>query len=387
MKRIPSIDIARGLVMVIMALDHTRDMLHANAIVQSPTDMATTTPILFFTRWITHLCAPSFVFLSGVSAYISLKNGKDLSAGRRFLLTRGIWLVILEFTVVNLGLFFDIRFRLFIFEVIAAIGTGFIFLSFLSRLSPRVLAIMGLALIFGHELIDRAPMPSNTILQFFGSLLFGPGVFPLSSTRLFVVAYPVLPWLGIMLTGFAAGKLFERPVSDRQLIFRRIGWTALALFLLLRAANVYGDPSPWTAQRNFVYTMLSFLNVSKYPPSLLFCLCMLGILMLVLSAIEGKENAVTRTLSVYGQTPLIYFLAHLYIIHGFMLFLALVQGYPLSSLDFGPFQEGRPAKTWGISLGYVYMVYVTVVVLLYPLCRWYGRYKMLHKEKKWLRYL
>ena len=373
--------------MVIMALDHTRDMLHANAIVQSPTDLATTTPILFFTRWITHLCAPSFVFLSGVSAYISLKNGKDLRTGRRFLLTRGIWLVILEFTFVNLGLFFDLRFRLFIFEVIAVIGTGFIFLSFLSRLSPRVLAIMGLVVIFGHELIDRAPMPSNTTLQFFGSLLFGPGVFPLPAKRLFAVAYPVLPWLGIMLTGFAAGRLFERPVSDRRRIFRWIGWTALALFLLLRAANVYGDPSPWAAQRNFVYTVLSFLNVSKYPPSLLFSLCMLGILMLVLSVMEGKENAVTRTFSVYGQTPLIYFLAHLYIIHGFMLFLALVQGHPLSSLDFSPFQFGRPAKTWGVSLGYVYLVYVTVVALLYPLCRWYGRYKMLHREKKWLRYL
>lgn len=387
MKRIPSIDIARGLVMVIMALDHTRDFFLTNALAQSPTNMATTTPLLFFTRWITHLCAPSFVFLSGVSAYISLKNGKDPVAGGRFLLTRGIWLLILEFTIMCFGLSFDVHFRMFIFEVIATIGAGFILLSFLSRFSPKTLLITGLILIFGHDCISFVPMPANTILQFFGSLLFGPGAFPITPNLLFVVAYPVLPWLGIMLTGFAAGRLFERPAAERKKIFLRIGLASLGLFLLVRCINIYGDPAPWSVQKNAIFTILSFLNVTKYAPSLLFTLCMLGILLLLLSAIEGKDNAITRVLLVYGKTPLFYFIVHLYLIHLIMFLLVLMQGYPLSDLIFANFKQGRPKDSWGLTLPYIYPIWIGVVLLLFPLCRWYGRYKVAHREKKWLRYL
>jgi uncharacterized membrane protein len=387
MKRIPSIDIARGLVMVIMALDHTRDFLHMDAITQNPTNMATTSFVLFFTRWITHLCAPSFVFLSGVSAYISLNNGRDQRAGRRFLLSRGIWLLILEFTIINFSFWFDIHFRVFIFEVIATIGAGFILLSFLSRFSPRTLLIIGLLIIFGHDCIAFVPMPTTPVLKFSGSLLFGPGAFPFPLNRLFVIAYPVLPWLGIMLTGFAAGRLFERPVIQRKKLFRRIGLSSLGLFLLIRAANIYGDPSPWTIQKNPVFTALSFLNLSKYPPSLQFTLCMLGILLLLLSVIEGRDNSLTRGLSVYGKTPLFYFIIHLYIIHSFAVLLILSQGYHLSDLVFAPFKQGRPADNWGLSLPYIYLIWIGLVALLFPLCRWYGRYKAAHPEKKWLRYL
>jgi uncharacterized membrane protein len=418
MKRIPSIDIARGLVMVIMALDHTRDMLHADALTQSPTDMATTTPILFFTRWITHLCAPSFVFLSGVSAYISMRNGQDPRTSRRFLLSRGIWLLVLEFTLVNFAIWFDVHFKVLIFEVIAAIGSGFIALSFLSRFSPRTLLIIGLIIIVGHDSISFFPMPAGTAFQFAGSLLFGPGAFPLSPNFLFVVGYPILPWLGIMLTGFAAGRLFERPAADRKKLFRRKGLAALGAFLLLRAANIYGDPAHWTVQTRPFFTILSFLNVSKYPPSLLFTLCMLGILLLILSGLEGRTNgantigsrrsaaeaganaaagpntltngrsgAAARILSVYGKTPLFYFLLHLYIIHSFMLLLILLQGYHLSDLSFAAFRQGRPSPKWGLSLGYIYPIWIGVVALLFPVCRWYGRYKLAHRDKKWLRYL
>jgi uncharacterized membrane protein len=371
--------------MVIMALDHTRDMLYLNA--QDPMNMATTTPALFFTRWITHLCAPSFVFLAGVSAYIVLKNGQDPRALRRFLLSRGIWLVILEFSLVNFGLFFDVRFRQFLFEVIATIGVGFIALSFLSRLSTPTLLITGLVLVFGHELISMAPMPSNSVLQVTGSLLFGPGAFPLSATRLFVVAYPIIPWLGIMLTGYAAGRLFDRPAADRKKIFRRIGLAALGLFLLLRGANLYGDPSHWAVQKNTVYTVLSFLEVSKYPPSLLFSLCMLGILLLALSVIEGTDNRLTRVLIVYGRAPLFYFIVHLYVIHTIMLIVLLLQGYHFSDMIFVSLKLGRPEGRSGLSLPWIYLLWVGVVLLLFPLCRWYGRYKAAHREKKWLRYL
>ena len=385
MKRIPSIDIARGLVMVIMALDHTRDYLHIHA-AQSPTDLATTTPILFFTRWITHLCAPTFVFLSGASAWLSLNGGAPIATSRRFLLKRGFILIVIEFTLVNFGLSFDLRFRLFIFEVIATIGSGLILVSLLSRLSPKIVLAIACLLFFGHDLIFRLPMPANSVLGFIGSLLFGPGAFPYAPGRLFVIAYPVLPWLGIMLAGFCAGQLFTLPIQKRRVLFLRLGLGALALFVLLRLSNWYGDPVPWTHQRSGVYTFLSFMNLGKYPPSLLFSLATLGILLLILSAAEGRDNALTRFLLVYGRVPLFYFVVHIYLIHLLLLLTVTLQGYPWSSLDFGPFRFGRPDHA-GLSLGGVYLVWAAVVLALYPLCRWYGRYKARHKEKIWLRYL
>lgn len=383
MRRLASIDIARGLVMVIMALDHTRDLLHINAVVQSPTDLTTTTPLLFFTRWVTHLCAPSFVFLSGISAYLALKAGSPA----RFLLTRGIWLIIVEFTLVNFAMSFDVHFRLFLFEVIATIGAGFILLYLLCRLSPAILAAIGLALVFGHDLASLIPSPSNGFARFVLTLFFSPGAFPLPGGRLFVVAYPILPWLGIMLLGFASGRFFERSIFERKRIFLRLGLASIALFLVIRGVNVYGDPAPWAVQKTGVLTVLSFLNLTKYPVSLSFSLCMLGILMGVLWLAEGGDNRLTRVLQVYGRTPLFYFIIHFFLIHSLMLFLVLAQGHSLSDLPFGPFLEGRPTPHWGLSLGWVYGIWGSVVVTMFPLCRWYGAYKARHKEWWWLRYL
>jgi uncharacterized membrane protein len=383
MKRLPSIDIARGLVMVIMALDHARDLL-GYATLQNPLDLKTTTPILFFTRVVTHLCAPTFVFLSGVSAYLSL--GADSSAGRRFLLKRGIVLVLIEFTLVNFALNFDIHFRLFVFEVIATIGSGMILLSFLSRLPSKAIIVIAFLLIFGHDLINLVPMPAGPVLGFLGSLLFGPGAFKITSNCLFVIAYPVLPWLGIMLAGFAAGRLFTLPVQRRRPILLRLGLAALMLFVVLRFLNVYGDPNPWSAQKSAGYTFLSFINVTKYPPSLLFTLITVGVLLIILSLVEEKDNVCTRILLNYGQVPLFYFILHLYLIHGLLLLIVLLQGYHWADLPFGAFQVGRPAGA-GLSLGWVYLVWVVVVVSLYPLCGWYRKYKAAHKEVRWLRYL
>jgi uncharacterized membrane protein len=393
MKRIPSIDIARGLVMVIMALDHTRDYFHIHA-AQSPTDLTTTTPVLFFTRWITHLCAPTFVFLSGISAWLSLygdpASGAQppsvLQTRRHFLLTRGLVLIAIEFILVNFGLLFDLRFRIFLFEVIATIGSGLVLLSLLSRLSPKVVMVIACLLFFGHDLVVGIPMPANPVLGFIGSLLFGPGAFPLASGRLLVIAYPVLPWLGIMLAGFCAGRLFTLPMQKRRTLFLRLGVSALALFVLLRLSNWYGDPVRWTTQKNGIFTFLSFMNLSKYPPSLLYSLATLGILLLIFSAAEGRDNAFTRFLLVYGRAPLFYFVVHIYLIHLLMLLMVTFQGYPLSSLDFSSFKFGRPDHA-GLSLGAVYLVWAAVVLALYPLCRWYGSYKARHKEKPWLRYL
>lgn len=385
MKRISSIDIARGLVMVIMALDHVRDMLHEGSQLHNPTDMATTTPVFFFTRWITHLCAPTFVFLAGTSAFVSLKKGEDPRAGRKFLLSRGIWLLVLEFTLVNFALFFDIRFRSFIFEVIATIGAGFILLSFLSRFSPKTLLIIAIILIAGHDLVLMVPMPSNKLLNLAGSLLFGPGAFPFANGRIFVVAYSILPWFGIMLAGYSAGSLMDKPASQRKKIWRKLCFGSLTLFLILRGINLYGDPAKWSVQKSGILTFLSFLNVSKYPPSLLFTILMLGILFGVLALVEGRDNRFNRILTVYGRTPLFYFITHLFVIHTILVLILLAQGY--KDLSFGPFKFGRPGKTGGISLASVYLVWIALVAAFYPVCQWYGRYKAAHKEKKWLRFL
>jgi len=385
MKRIHSIDFARGLVMIIMTLDHTRDFLYTG-VALDPTNLAMTTPILFFTRWITHFCAPSFVFLSGVSAYLSVKSRPDPRMNRRFLLTRGIWLVILEFTVVNFFLWWDIHFRTLIFEVIATIGCGFIILSFLYRMSPKLLGILGLLIIFGHEATSTI-MVKNPVLNFVGALFLGRAAFPVTPNLLLVIGYPILPWLGIMLAGFSCGRLFELSAEDRKKHLLRIGGAAICLFILLRATNLYGNPSPWSVQKNAVFTLLSFINYNKYPPSLCFTLVTLGGLFVLLPLSERWENKATKIVSVYGKTPLFYFLIHLGVIHVLMFVMVFVQGYHVSDLVFGTLQSGRPATGTGISLPWVYVVWLGVVGLLYPLCRSYGRYKMSHPEKKWLRYL
>lgn len=394
MKRIPSIDVARGLVMVIMALDHSRDLLHIHAD-QSPTNLATTTGILFFTRWITHLCAPAFVFLSGTSAFLYLFGAKapvpvttseDIRSKRRFLLTRGIVLVLMEFTVINFGLFFDVRFRLFMFEVIATIGTGMILLSFLSRLPLKVIIPLAALLIFCHDLFSPDMLPAAGPIHFIGALLFSLDVFNLGSGRLFTVAYPVLPWLGIMLAGFAAGRLFALPAQQRKALLFRLGLATLGLFILLRSVNRYGDPGHWGTQKNALFTFMSFMNVNKYPPSLLFTLVTLGILLLVLSAAEGRDNPTTRFLLVYGQVPFFYFILHFYILHVLMLITVLLQGYHWADMPFGPGQLGRPPGA-GLPLAAIYAIWIAVVIALYPVCRRYGRYKQTHREKKWLRYL
>lgn len=386
MKRISSIDIVRGLVMVLMPLDHVRDLLHTTSMTQSPTDLATTTPILFFTRWITHLCAPAFVFLAGTSAWLSLEASPDKGAGRRFLLTRGLVLIAMEMTLVNFGMNFDIRFRYFLFEVIATIGAGFVILALLSRLSWGVTATIAAILFFGHDLLAGVPLPASPVPRFIATLFFTLGVFQGEKVT-FLVAYPILPWLGILLAGYSAGRLFTFTPERRSRILRNLGIAALALFLLLRFINVYGDPVPWSQQKNAVYTLLSFFNVNKYPPSLLFSLVTLGFILIILAAVEGKENPATRFLLVYGRVPMFFFLVHFYIVHLLLFGMVFLQGFHTTDLRFGPFLNGRPEKGSGIPLGAVYLVWIGLIIALYPVCRWYGRYKAQHKEKKWLRYL
>jgi len=387
MKRIESIDTTRGLVMVIMALDHVRDFMHKTSMSHDPTNLQTTTTLLFFTRWVTHLCAPTFVFLSGVSAFISYKNLNNLSESRRFLLTRGLWLVLLEFTFVSFALWFDMHFRLLLMEVIAAIGLSFIILSILLKLPSRVIGVIGVLIIFCHNLLQGVAVPSNPIAIFFSSVLFRPNMIQITPGTSFFTAYPLMQWLGILLTGFACGEFFELSPEKRKKLFLRIGLSTLMLFTILRVINIYGDPSKWAVQKSSFFTFLSFLNTTKYPPSLLFTLLFLGIAFIVLYFSEKVKNRLTEMLAVYGRVPLFYFITHLYIIHALMLVMLFFQGFSSADLQFGPFKNGRPAEGGGVDLYLIYLIWIGVVVLLYPVCRWYGIYKAEHKENKFLRYL
>lgn len=387
MKRINSIDITRGLVMVIMALDHVRDFMHTTAMTQSPTDLQTTTTLLFMTRWVTHLCAPTFVFLSGVSAYISFKRNNNFHDSRNFLLKRGIWLLILEFTFINFALWFDIHFRFMIMEVISAIGLSFIVLSFLLKLPSRTIGIIGLILIFGHDLLQLVPAPSNPVALFISSVLFRPSLLQISQGFSAFTAYPLIPWLGIMLAGFAVGEFFELPAEKRTKIFLRLGIAIISLFAILRFINVYGDPLKWSSQKSALFTFLSFINTTKYPVSLLFTLLFLGITFLVLYLSEKNENRFTGILSVYGKVPLFYFTIHLFLIHSLMFAMLFIQGFTGNDLVFGAFNNGRPKAGGGVDLAAIYVIWVSVVAILYPLCKWYGKYKSEHRENKFLRYL
>jgi uncharacterized membrane protein len=387
MNRIKSIDITRGLIMVIMALDHVREYMHTTSMTMDPTNLETTTAGLFLTRWITHLCAPAFVFLAGASAYLSYRKRKDISQSRKFLLTRGIWLVILEFTIINFALWFDLRFRLMIMEVISAIGLSFIVLSLLLKLKPGIIGAIGILLIFSHDLLSGIKLPENQAAAFLASVLFRPGMFNLTSGLSFFTAYPLIPWLGIMLTGFACGEFFEKPAERRKKIFLQAGSLCIFLFVVIRLANYYGDPAPWSVQKTPFFTFLSFINVSKYPPSLLFTLLFTGLTFIILYISEKADQKLAGTLSVYGKVPFFYFIVHLYLIHILMFLMLFLQGKGMNDLVFGVFENGRPKTGVGVNLTGIYIIWISVVVALYPLCRWYGKFKEEHREKVWPRYL
>lgn len=385
--RISSVDIVRGLVMIIMALDHVRDLYYVDSLTSDPLNLQTTTPALFLTRWVTHLCAPVFVFLSGVSAYLSFSREKNYRQTQAVLLKRGLWLIFLEFTVITFGIWADIRFSVFLFQVIGAIGCGFILLGLLIRLNPKA---MGIAAVIFILLLNAIALPPFFYDGFLKNIpqpvvaLVSPQFMQAGSTS-FLIAYPPLVWAAIMLTGFAAAPLLF--TGNRRKLFFRLGLVLVLLFLAARFINVYGDTAPWSFQASPLYTFLSFINVTKYPPTLLFQLLFLGIMFLILSGFENRENGFTRVLTVYGRVPLFYYLLHWYLIHAGLFLLLFIQGYTFSDFTFG-FRFGRPQEgPSGLGLGGVYLVWVATVLVLYPLCRRYEKYKFSHPGKKWLRYL
>nr|WP_315149033.1 heparan-alpha-glucosaminide N-acetyltransferase domain-containing protein [uncultured Flavobacterium sp.] len=391
-KRIQSIDILRGIVMVIMALDHTRDFFHLSAWTDDPLNLETTTPALFFTRWITHFCAPTFVFLSGVSIYLqSLRKTKpELSV---FIIKRGVWLIFVELMIVSFAWSFNPAFERFPLGVIWAIGVSMFILGFLIRLPYKVILGLGLLIVFGHNLLDFPEAAIGFNGGFWLDLLHSSkwSSYHFIGESNLIIAYPFLPWLGLMMVGYCAGKLFspQFDTARRKKLLTQIGIGLLVLFVVLRDINIYGDPVKWSQQKDGLYTFFSFINIHKYPPSLLYLCVTIGCALLLLPYLEKLENRFTKISVIFGRTAFFYYILHLYLIHVLAMISFYIHGHTLEKIA-----EAESVFKWkfivpgeGFGLLGVYLIWIFVILCLYPLCKWYDKYKTNNKEKWWLSYL
>ncbi|HEY6083560.1 MAG TPA: heparan-alpha-glucosaminide N-acetyltransferase domain-containing protein [Chitinophagaceae bacterium] len=384
--RIISIDLLRGIVMVTMALDHVRDFFHLDALQQDPLNLATTTPPLFLTRWITHFCAPVFVFLAGVSIYLAGLR-RTRTELRIFLITRGLWLIAIEIVVMTFALSFNPTYNLVILDTLWAIGTSMIVVGLLINLPWKALLAIGLIIVAGHNLLDVLNIPQKGAWQVIWHFIYGfPAVFPLSKTHTLIVAYTFLSWTGIMILGYVTGRLFApgMEVKKRIKILWLAGAIAILLFIVLRWANVYGNPVPWSVQKKAGFTLLSFLNVNKYPPSLLFTCMTLGPALILLAVFEQAKSRLSALLVIYGRVPFFYFIIHFFLVHLLLVIAFFLSGYGIKDIASPPFYFHPPQL--GYPLGIVYIIWILVVVLMYPICRWYAQYKRTHTQW-WLSYL
>ncbi|MEX6690590.1 heparan-alpha-glucosaminide N-acetyltransferase domain-containing protein [Danxiaibacter flavus] len=387
--RIQSVDILRGIIMIIMALDHVRDFFHIHGMDGDPTDMATTTPLLFFTRWVTHFCAPTFVFLSGISAYLSgLKKTK--AELRSFLIKRGLWLILVEMVVVTFGITFNPFYNIIILQVIWAIGLSMIILGLFVGTSPLVILITGAVIFLGHNIFDYVKVSDTTTAgKLFQLLVVGPrGVFPISSNRMFLVFYTAIPWTGVMLLGYSAGRIFNKTVDSarRQRLLTVIGLTTVAAFIILRLLNSYGDPAPWSTQKDNITTFLSFLNTTKYPPSIVFSCMTIGPSILLLAFFEKRRSKLTDIFTVYGKVPFFYYIIHFYSIHVLCMIVFFASGHRFKeAVDPNSFAVFRPFH-FGFELPVVYLIWIGLVVLLYKPCKRFSKYRATHSQW-WLSYL
>tara|TARA_R100001369_G_scaffold92873_1_gene140724 strand:+ start:154 stop:1335 length:1182 start_codon:yes stop_codon:yes gene_type:complete len=387
--RIESIDILRGSVMVLMALDHVRDYFNYGSFFIDPTDVETTTPILFFTRFITHYCAPVFVFLAGTSAFLYGRN-KTKSQLSKFLLTRGIWLIFMEVVVNNLIWTFDLSYSFPILQVIWAIGFSMICLSFLIYLPYKWILVLGLVIIAGHNLLDGLVMQGNSPEAIMWYLLHQNHIMVLGPDKMILFHYPVIPWIGLMALGYCLGQLYVKDFDEkiRRTWLLRMGLGALALFFLIRGLNVYGDLVPWTVRDSSSKTIISFFNVTKYPPSLAFVLITIGPALLFLYTIENVKNSITNFFLIFGRVPFFYYFLHVLVIHtaaiiGIIIFGGNWKDMILTADVF----MNETLVTYGYPLWITYMVWIGIIFALYPLCEKYMIYKINNKDKWWLSYL
>jgi uncharacterized membrane protein len=375
--------------MIIMALDHVRDYLFFGSFYFDPLDLGRTNGAIFFTRWITHYCAPIFLLLAGTSAFLvgQRKSKKELS---RFLLKRGLWLIFLEMIVLNFGWNFNITFPMFFFITIWALGIAMIVLSGLIYLPMKAILAFSIVLIAGHNLLDGIHVAGNTLPAFGWAVLHEQEPF-FWHNEVLLVGYPLIPFIAIMPLGYCVGQLYATGYDPGKRVKTLLimGFTGIALFILIRYSNVYGDPVKWSVQKDGFFTFLSFLKVNKYPPSLLYCLMTLSPAFLFLGFTEKLQNGLVKVVSVYGRVPMFYYVIHIYVIH----IVALIASAITPGQDWHIWLLKKPIwftgdlKGYGFSLPVTYLIWLVIVIGLYPLCKRYDNYKQTHKDKWWLSYL
>jgi uncharacterized membrane protein len=380
--RIESVDVVRGVIMIIMALDHTRDYFGIPG--QNPTDLANATAGLFLTRWITFFCAPVFFLLTGTGAYLSLRR-KSTGELSRFLLTRGLWLIFLELVVIRCFAYqFNVDYRVTMLLVLWALGWAMITLSALVHLPAKIATAFGVLLILGHNLCDSVRSASPL-----WAILHSPGFVINTPSHVVFAAYPLIPWIGVTAVGYGLGQLYGWDAERRRSALLRLGIALTVAFLAIRALDTYGDPSHWMRQKTSLFTVLSFFNTTKYPPSLLFLLMTLGPALIFLWAVDQRTPKPLRPALVIGKVPMFYYVLHFTLIHVLAVITCYVRygsaHWMFESPDLGHYPFSAPPG-WGYSLPIVYLVWAFVVVAMYPLCRWFAGVKQ-RRSDAWLSYL
>jgi len=380
--RLESIDVVRGVIMILMALDHTRDFFGNSAI--NPVDLDTTTIPLFFTRWVTHFCAPTFFLLTGTGAFLSRRR-KSTTELSRFLFTRGLWLIFLELVVTRgFGWQFNFDYHVIMLIILWALGWAMIVLSVLVYLPPSVVTAFGLVMIATHNLFDNVQS-----MNWFWSILHVPNVLVATPRVVVFEVYPLIPWIGVTAVGYGLGQIYRWPADRRKAFLLPAGLAVTAGFVILRAINIYGDPFHWSAQKSAAYTVLSFLNTTKYPPSLLFLLMTLGPCMLFLWVVDSGTPRWLRPALIFGKVPMFYYLLHIPLIHLLAIAFCFARYghiywmFESPSLQSFPF---APPPGWGYSLPVVYLMWAVVVATLYLPCRWFAGVRQ-RKTDAWLSYL
>jgi uncharacterized membrane protein len=385
--RIASIDLLRGVVMLLMALDHVRDFFHFDAFIYDPTNLDLTTPIIFFTRFITHYCAPVFVFLAGTSAFFVGRRmaKKALST---WLVKRGFWLIFLEITVVKLAWYFKLNFSNIDLMVIWVLGASMIVLAGALHLPKKFIIIISLVGIAGHNFFDGLSF-NNEILNNIWIVFHESAPIKIGET-MFFIAYPLIPWIFVMPLGYYFGELYTGSFTPekRKSLLLKMGFGLIAGFFVIRGINVYGDLHPWVTMDSLSYTILSFFNVHKYPPSLDYLMITLGPSFVFLAISEKWQNGIWNKISIVGKVPMFFYLIHLFVIHGLACIAAELTGFGFSSLVMdGWVTEVPELRGYGFGLSVVYFVWLAIILMLYPICKKYYGYKFANKDKWWLSYL
>jgi uncharacterized membrane protein len=398
--RLDAIDFVRGIVMILMVLDHTRDWVHAGGIMSNPLDPATTTILLYVTRWVTHLCAPTFALLAGLGVGLRRIRGATAGDVSWFLFTRGLWLVVLELTLFRTIVWFNVDLRLLAFlQVIWAIGASMIVLSALVRLPQAALVAIAGVILIGHNALDgiRVPfwtpgsnVPVPGLAEASWMLLHQFGLFPVggASGPIVIAQYPLLPWIGILTAGYVMAAIYTWPAEQRRRALTLAAMAMLAVFLVLRTWNIYGDTTDWAPQPTLVQSVMSFMNVQKYPPSLDYVLVTLVPALLTLAALDGRTIAggLSGAVVTFGRVPFFFYVLQWLTAHfSGMIVTALrggsLAGYFQNLLDF--FQH---PPDFGGPLWTVYVCWIVSLIAIYPLCRWFAGVKMRRREW-WLSYL